>query len=47
MHVQYKKILVALVVGAFFYFVAGLALSSEHSMLIGIIALLVTLWTNE
>lgn len=41
------KILIALGVGLFFFAVSGLIFTLQQSALIGCIALLVTLWTNE
>ncbi len=44
---QILKILLSLVIGVLFYFIGTTAFTHEHSLLIGVVALLVTLWTNE
>ncbi|MGB6328739.1 MAG: DASS family sodium-coupled anion symporter [Halarcobacter sp.] len=42
-----KKIALALVLSIITYFIVGLAFNTQHSILISLIVLLVTLWTNE
>jgi len=44
---QFFKIFIALAIGLATYFVATLAFNAVQSELLGLIALLVTLWTNE
>ena len=44
---QYKQILLALVIGAGFFLLALLMFNQTQATLIGTIAFLVTLWTNE
>jgi len=45
--VQIKKIAMALLVGLVIFFVATTVFNTTQSSLLGVIALLVTLWTNE
>lgn len=42
-----KKIIIAFLIGISIFFVASLAFTTKEATLIGIIAVLVTLWTNE
>jgi len=42
-----KKITIALLIGIGFFFVATTAFSTKEATLVGLIAFLVTLWTNE
>ena len=42
-----KGIMTAIVIGAGFFFLALLGFSLQHAILIGLVAFLVTLWTNE
>ena len=42
-----QKILIAIVLGVVTFFLALLALSTQQSALVGILVLLITLWTNE
>ncbi len=42
-----KKIALALILSIITYFIAGLTFNPQHSILISLIVLLVTLWTNE
>jgi len=44
---QYQKIGIALVIGLVVFFLSQLAFNNTQAALLGIIALLVTLWTNE
>ena len=44
---QIKKILMALLVGLVIFFLANTIFNTTQSSLLGVIALLVTLWTNE
>ena len=42
-----QKILIAILLGVIAFFLALLALSTQQSALVGILVLLITLWTNE
>ena len=42
-----KKILIAIALGVLAFFLALLALSTQQSALVGVLVLLITLWTNE
>ena len=44
---QLKPILIAIAVSLFFYYIAGFSFSDQQARLIGVIALLVSLWTNK
>ena len=42
-----KKIFISIIIALGFYFLASSIFNTQHSILIGLIALLVVLWTNE
>ncbi len=42
-----KKLFIALIIGIFITLISTLGFNTQHSMLLGIVAFLVTLWTNE
>lgn len=44
---SYKLIIIAVVIGLFFYFLANIAFNETQAKLVGVIAFLVTLWTNN
>ena len=46
-HNQLKKIIIAILVGVAGFFLAALVFSEKEATLVGLIAFLVTLWTNE
>ena len=46
-YIQLKKITIALLIGILAFFVASMVFSTKEATLVGLIAFLVTLWTNE
>ena len=42
-----QKLFVALAIGIFITLISTLGFNNQHSILLGIVAFLVTLWTNE
>lgn len=42
-----RGIVIAIIIGLVFFALASFAFSSQHSLLVGLVAFLVTLWTNE
>lgn len=44
---EYKGILIAIAIGLIAYFISGLYIADVQARLVGMIAFLVTLWTNE
>jgi solute carrier family 13 (sodium-dependent dicarboxylate transporter), member 2/3/5 len=46
-YIQLKKITIALLIGILAFFVASMVFTTKEATLVGLIAFLVTLWTNE
>ena len=44
---EYSKLVYAVIIGLVFYFLADITFTDVQARLIGVVALLVTLWTNE